>query len=65
MPSYQYMIIKVMSAYKWHKSFATEYVMARHYHQMGHASAFREAMKSPYVSVGERPKFMPEEKAMT
>lgn len=64
MASYKHMILVVMDAYKWRKSFATEYVMARHYHQLSHASAYREAMNSPYVASADKPKFIPQEKAV-
>jgi hypothetical protein len=48
-------VLRVMDRFRWSKPFATEYVMARRYHGLGHESAIREAKRSPYVSPRDVP----------
>jgi hypothetical protein len=48
--------LRVMEKFGWSRSFALEYVMARHYHGMSHDAAVREARKSPYVHQRDMPR---------
>lgn len=50
------LILRAMSAHGWSRKFATEYVMNRHIHGLGHDRSYREAMRSPYIKMSDKPR---------
>jgi len=43
------LILRAINEHGWSRPFATEYVMARHVHGMGHERSIAHARRSPYV----------------
>jgi hypothetical protein len=50
------LILRAINEYGWSRNFATEYVMGKHIHGLGHGRAYAHAMKSPYVRASEKPR---------
>lgn len=55
MTSLDLLILRAMRDHKWTRPFATEYVMARNIHGLGHERAVRHAQASPYVKQKDKP----------
>ena len=48
-------IQRVVTKFRWHRTFATEYVMNKEYRGMSHERAYDKALSSPYVNNRYKP----------